>query len=298
MEGPSTSASPSGRRRQSTRCTPSCVRSRRASGAGRRASASRWRPLCSSGCASWRPRRPSASRPPPRRPLPPPPRTVSVHVVDAYSRGARVRVRAVTEPIARVGARRRGRLDRCSRSRGRAAAGAGPDRGARRAPARTLRPARGPVPGAGAPGCPFRGDGRDWRRGVKVGVPTEIKPDEYRVALTPAGVRELREHGHEVLIQSGAGEGSAIDGRRIRRAGRAHGARRGRGLRRGRPRAEGEGAPARGGLAAAPGANPLHVPAPGGGRRADQRRCASRAPPASPTRPSRTRTDACRSSRR
>ncbi len=43
-----------------------------------------------------------------------------------------------------------------------------------------------------------------------VGVPTEIKPDEYRVAITPAGVRELRSRGHEVLVQSGAGEGSAI----------------------------------------------------------------------------------------
>ncbi len=45
---------------------------------------------------------------------------------------------------------------------------------------------------------------------MKVGVPTEIKPDEYRVALTPAGVRELVEHGHEVLVQAGAGDGSAI----------------------------------------------------------------------------------------
>jgi alanine dehydrogenase len=45
---------------------------------------------------------------------------------------------------------------------------------------------------------------------VRVGVPTEIKEDEYRVALTPAGARELREHGHEVLIESRAGEGSAI----------------------------------------------------------------------------------------
>ena len=43
-----------------------------------------------------------------------------------------------------------------------------------------------------------------------VGVPTEIKEDEYRVSLTPAGARELAEHGHEVLIQAGAGEGSAI----------------------------------------------------------------------------------------
>jgi alanine dehydrogenase len=45
---------------------------------------------------------------------------------------------------------------------------------------------------------------------LKVGVPTEIKADEYRVALTPIGARELAEHGHEVLIQSGAGEGSAL----------------------------------------------------------------------------------------
>jgi len=46
---------------------------------------------------------------------------------------------------------------------------------------------------------------------VKVGVPTEIKTDEYRVALTPAGVRELVEHGHDILIQAGAGLGSAIE---------------------------------------------------------------------------------------
>jgi alanine dehydrogenase len=46
---------------------------------------------------------------------------------------------------------------------------------------------------------------------MKVGVPTEVKPDEYRVALTPAGVRELVDAGHEVYVQSGAGLGSAID---------------------------------------------------------------------------------------
>jgi alanine dehydrogenase len=45
---------------------------------------------------------------------------------------------------------------------------------------------------------------------LKVGVPTETKPDEYRVAITPAGVRELVDRGHEVLVQRGAGEGSAI----------------------------------------------------------------------------------------
>jgi alanine dehydrogenase len=45
---------------------------------------------------------------------------------------------------------------------------------------------------------------------MKVGVPTEVKSDEYRVALTPAGVRELADAGHQVYVQSGAGEGSAI----------------------------------------------------------------------------------------
>ena len=43
-----------------------------------------------------------------------------------------------------------------------------------------------------------------------VGVPTEVKDDEYRVALTPAGLRELTDRDHEVLIQTGAGEGSSI----------------------------------------------------------------------------------------
>ncbi|HKT82599.1 MAG TPA: alanine dehydrogenase [Solirubrobacterales bacterium] len=45
---------------------------------------------------------------------------------------------------------------------------------------------------------------------MKVGVPAEVKPDEYRVAITPAGVREMVGHDHEVLIEAGAGEGSAI----------------------------------------------------------------------------------------
>ncbi|MEA2424131.1 MAG: alanine dehydrogenase [Thermoleophilaceae bacterium] len=45
---------------------------------------------------------------------------------------------------------------------------------------------------------------------MKVGVPTEVKTDEYRVAITPAGVRELSQRGHDVYIQSGAGDGSAM----------------------------------------------------------------------------------------
>jgi alanine dehydrogenase len=43
-----------------------------------------------------------------------------------------------------------------------------------------------------------------------VGVPKEIKTLEFRVALTPAGVRELVKNGHQVLIEQGAGLGSAI----------------------------------------------------------------------------------------
>jgi alanine dehydrogenase len=46
---------------------------------------------------------------------------------------------------------------------------------------------------------------------MKVGVVKEIKQDEYRVALTTAGVVELRRRGHEVLVESGAGAGSAMD---------------------------------------------------------------------------------------
>jgi alanine dehydrogenase len=46
---------------------------------------------------------------------------------------------------------------------------------------------------------------------MKVGVPTEIKTDEYRVSLTPAGARELAESGHEVIVQASAGEGSTIE---------------------------------------------------------------------------------------
>jgi alanine dehydrogenase len=45
---------------------------------------------------------------------------------------------------------------------------------------------------------------------VIVGVPTEIKPDEYRVAITPIGVRELVAAGHDVVVQRGAGDGSSI----------------------------------------------------------------------------------------
>jgi alanine dehydrogenase len=45
---------------------------------------------------------------------------------------------------------------------------------------------------------------------LQIGVAKEIKQDEYRVALTPAGARELRGRGHDVLVEAGAGAGSAF----------------------------------------------------------------------------------------
>jgi alanine dehydrogenase len=45
---------------------------------------------------------------------------------------------------------------------------------------------------------------------MKVGVPREVKNHEYRVALTPIGVHELTQHGHEVLVEKDAGSGSLI----------------------------------------------------------------------------------------
>src|SRR5690242_11234244 len=45
---------------------------------------------------------------------------------------------------------------------------------------------------------------------MKIGVPAEVKKHEYRVAITPSGVHELAAHGHQVMVQKGAGEGSSI----------------------------------------------------------------------------------------
>jgi alanine dehydrogenase len=47
-------------------------------------------------------------------------------------------------------------------------------------------------------------------RGMKIGVPREVKNHEYRVAITPAGVHELTRHGHEVYVERDAGVGSSI----------------------------------------------------------------------------------------
>src|SRR6201996_65502 len=54
---------------------------------------------------------------------------------------------------------------------------------------------------------------------MRVGIPTETKNNEFRVAITPAGVAELTHRGHEVLVQAGAGEGSALTDAEFKAAG-------------------------------------------------------------------------------
>ena len=54
---------------------------------------------------------------------------------------------------------------------------------------------------------------------MRIGVAREIKTDEYRVALTPAGARELVQRGHEVVVETGAGDGSSMADSDYERAG-------------------------------------------------------------------------------
>jgi Alanine dehydrogenase len=54
---------------------------------------------------------------------------------------------------------------------------------------------------------------------VIVGLPKEIKDNEYRVGLTPAGVRALHDAGHEVIVEKSAGEGSGFEDSLYQRAG-------------------------------------------------------------------------------
>ena len=56
---------------------------------------------------------------------------------------------------------------------------------------------------------------------MRIGVAREIKTDEYRVALTPAGARELVQNGHEVVVETTAGDGSAFPDADYERAGAA-----------------------------------------------------------------------------
>ncbi|MEM8691956.1 MAG: alanine dehydrogenase [Pseudomonadota bacterium] len=54
---------------------------------------------------------------------------------------------------------------------------------------------------------------------MKIGCPTEIKPQEFRVGLTPAASQEARAHGHDLLVQSGAGLGAGFADEDYRQAG-------------------------------------------------------------------------------
>ena len=54
---------------------------------------------------------------------------------------------------------------------------------------------------------------------MKIGVPTEIKSDEYRVGLVPSSIRELCLHGHEIFVQSGSGLGIDISDEDFKEAG-------------------------------------------------------------------------------
>ena len=54
---------------------------------------------------------------------------------------------------------------------------------------------------------------------MRIGVPTEIKSNEFRVGLVPGSVRELTARGHEVVVQSGAGAGIFADDSTYEKAG-------------------------------------------------------------------------------
>ncbi|MDQ0567880.1 alanine dehydrogenase [Mycoplasma yeatsii] len=54
---------------------------------------------------------------------------------------------------------------------------------------------------------------------MKIGLPKEVKQNENRVGITPSGVVELVRHGHEVLVESGAGVGSGFADEEYQKAG-------------------------------------------------------------------------------
>jgi alanine dehydrogenase len=65
---------------------------------------------------------------------------------------------------------------------------------------------------------------RDYCEGMKVAIPKEIKNNEFRVAITPAGVHDLVANGHEVMVEAGAGLGSSIPDEEYAAAGASIGA--------------------------------------------------------------------------
>ena len=97
---------------------------------------------------------------------------------------------------------------------------------------------------------------------MKVGIPREVKNNEYRVAITPAGVHELVVHGHEVFVERDAGRRLVHPRRRTTSppVPRSSTGRRRLGDR--RPDPQGQGADRRGVPPDARGPGPLHLPAP------------------------------------
>ena len=95
-----------------------------------------------------------------------------------------------------------------------------------------------------------------------VGCPKEIKNEEYRVGMTPNGVKDFVAAGHTVIVEAGAGVGSGFSDKEYKAAGATLAPVEGR-LRQGRHDLQGQGA-APGGVAdVQAGPDPLHVPAPG-----------------------------------
>ena len=203
--------------------------------------------------------------------LPPSASTVSVHLVEASGDGARGAGPGGDRADGGVGARRRRRLHgSAGRRRGAAARPrARSTRAARCRPSAASTP-RTCSPSSSREDVGSRSPGSRGGRILKVGVPTEIKPDEYRVALTPVG-------------RAGAGRarprGADPEGRR--RGQRDHATPTTRPRARGSSRPprtcsaeadlvlERQGAPAAGGRAASPGHDPVHLPAPRPGAGAD-----------------------------
>ncbi len=96
---------------------------------------------------------------------------------------------------------------------------------------------------------------------MKIGVPSEVKTDEYRVAITPAGVRELTARGHDVLLEAGAGTGSALSDDDYVMQGATIVADADEVFARAELDHQGQGAAARGGRTAASRTDPVHLPA-------------------------------------
>ena len=99
-----------------------------------------------------------------------------------------------------------------------------------------------------------------------VGVPKEIKDMEGRVSMQPDGVAELVHHGHEVVVEAGAGGGRLFHRRGVRGGRRPPGGRARGGLLLGGPDREGQGAHPRGVRPFPGGTAAIHLPAPGGGQ--------------------------------